>query len=622
MKTCIPLYEASIKGDWKTAKEILDRKPELVRYSITGNGDTALHIAASAKSTKQSEDFLEHLLTYMENKDLELENSSSNTALCLAATAGNVKMVKIMAEKNRALVAITDSEGMTPLYKAALYGNYEVVKYLYENLGGNNWAPQHHSRLLLQCVENNMFDIALKIVKEHPELDSNGSVLGVLARKPDVFAETESDIFKRTFNWVIHPKLQAFEKESKAKALELLRIIWKNISEKRKIEIDDILRGPPDPPPPIMQGDIEKKPVEIWNTVKEPAATIWNNPNAVRKYSSRILFVAAEMGNTRYLVELIRQYPDLIWKVNDKNQSIFHIAVKHRHEGIYNLMYEIGSMKDLITPLKDENDNTMLHLVGKTAKKKQLEDVSRVVALQMQRELLWFKEVEKMIPPSYRKQKNKVGLTPHELFTEEHKELVRQGENWMKDKASQCMVVATLVATIVFAATFTAPGGYNQADVVPYFYRKGTFIVFAVADTISLFSSSTSVLLFLSILTSRYAERDFLESLPIKLMLGLATLFLSITTMMVALSVGFFVLYMKWITLLATLLATMPLLLFAMLQFPLLKDVTRSSYASRHLFRPKKHVLYYENSNSNSRRWFPFTFPFVSSCTSKIMKLL
>lgn len=157
MKTCIPLYEASIKGDWKTAKEILDRKPELVRYSITGNGDTALHIAASAKSTKQSEDFLEHLLTYMENKDLELENSSSNTALCLAATAGNVKMVKIMAEKNRALVAITDSEGMTPLYKAALYGNYEVVKYLYENLGGNNWAPQHHSRLLLQCVENNMF---------------------------------------------------------------------------------------------------------------------------------------------------------------------------------------------------------------------------------------------------------------------------------------------------------------------------------------------------------------------------------------------------------------------------------------------------------------------------------
>lgn len=47
-------------------------------------------------------------------------------------------------------------------------------------------------------------------------------------------------------------------------------------------------------------------------------------------------------------------------------------------------------MKDLITPLKDDNENNMLHLVGKSAKKKRLQDVSGV-ALLMQRELLWFK---------------------------------------------------------------------------------------------------------------------------------------------------------------------------------------------------------------------------------------
>lgn len=101
------------------------------------------------------------------------------------------------------------------------------------------------------------------------------------------------------------------------------------------------------------------------------------------------MFAAAEAGNTKFVVELIRKYPDLIWKVNDNNQSIFHIAVEHRHEGIYNLLYEIGSMKDLITPLKDPKENNMLHLVGKIAKQKRLQDVSGV-ALQMQRELLWF----------------------------------------------------------------------------------------------------------------------------------------------------------------------------------------------------------------------------------------
>ncbi|KAI3722886.1 hypothetical protein L2E82_34065 [Cichorium intybus] len=690
--TGIPLYEASIKGDWKTAKEILDKKRELVRYSITENGETALHVAASAKSTKQVEDFVENLMDYMQKTDLELENNSSNTALCLAAAAGNVKMVKIMVKKNRALVAITGSQGMTPLYMAALFGNYEVVKFLYENsknLRDDCWTPQNRGWLLLKCVETDMFDIALKIVQEHTELSSSGLVLGVLAKKTDVFAETEFNIFKRTFNWIKNPKKQALEKECKAKALELLTIIWKNIAEKPRNEIDAIIRGPPDPPsndkpPPDKQDQtmtllkrisdgIDRMPVQIQtlvkqsaplenrnlvnqpapvenrNLVNQPAPNLVNRPASVeirnvvnqpvpvvrpnvqvrvnssdKKYSSRIIFVAAEMGNTRFIVELIRQYPDLIWKVDDDNRSIFHTAVKHRHEGIYNLLYEIGSMKDLITPLKDKNDNNMLHLVGKSAKKRRLEDVSGV-ALQMQRELLWFKEVEGMIPPSYRERKNKEGLTPHELFTREHKELVKQGEDWMKETASQCMVVAALIATIVFAAAFTVPGGYNQNDGIPFFFKKGTFIVFVVADAISLFSSSASILMFLSILTSRYAERDFLESLPKKLMLGLATLFLSITTMMIAFSVSFFVLYhkqLKWIPILISLFATMPVLLFATLQFPLLKDVFRSTYGSRYLFRPKKQVLYYDNSMSKRRWWFPCTIPYVSSCTSKILKLL
>ncbi|KAJ0564323.1 hypothetical protein HanRHA438_Chr07g0319891 [Helianthus annuus] len=138
--------------------------------------------------------------------------------------------------------------------------------------------------------------------------------------------------------------------EKKDNAMKLLRLIWGYIAKKPKKEIDDILRGPRDV---VMQDD------------KEPVS--------LEKRSN-----------------LIRLYPDLIWKVDDNNQSIFHVAVAHRHEGIYNLLYDIGSMKDLISPLRDRNDNNMLHLVGKCAKQKQLKDVSGV-ALKVQRELLWFK---------------------------------------------------------------------------------------------------------------------------------------------------------------------------------------------------------------------------------------
>nr|KAJ0201902.1 hypothetical protein LSAT_V11C600341260 [Lactuca sativa] len=121
-----------------------------------------------------------------------------------------------------------------------------------------------------------------------------------------------------------------------------------------KKEIDDIIRGPP----------MEVKRQE----------------GIVKIYDSQVLFCAAKAGNTRFIIKLIRSYQDLIWKL---------IAIKRRHANIYNLLYEIGSMKDMITPIKDKNGNNMLHLVSKTAKPKRLENVSGI-ALQMQRELLWF----------------------------------------------------------------------------------------------------------------------------------------------------------------------------------------------------------------------------------------
>ncbi|PWA40442.1 ankyrin repeat-containing domain, PGG domain protein [Artemisia annua] len=619
----IPLYEASINADWKAAKEILRKKPGLIRSSITENGETALHVAVSARRTKRVAEFVQNLVGEMERADLELQNKSYNTALCLAAAAGNLEMVDIMVKKNDTLLTIPGSEGMMPLYMASLFGEHDVAKYLYKKskrLRDNGWNDTNRAWLLQKCVEGDMFDIALKIVKEYPKLatSSDGNVLRILAKKPDAFVEKSSNILWETVNWVftfVFPKKGHPKKDTQA--MELLRIIWKDIAKKPKKAIDDLIRGPADVIKkderlPYVKEDqqlhllkliadhVIKIPTELQKINRGPSANISRTPpmtNGKKTYSSRTLFIAAEMGNTKFIVELIRQYPDLIWKVNDNNQTIFHIAVKHRHEGIYNLLYEIGSMKDLITPLKDENDNNMLHLVGKSAKTKRLQDVSGV-AFQMQRELLWFNEVESMIPPSYRERKNKDGLTPHELFTKEHKDLVAKGEDWMKGTANQCMVVAALIATIVFAAAFTVPGGYNQTDGIPIFKSKVTFMVFVVADAISLFSSAASILMFLSILTSRYAERDFLKSLPKKLMLGLATLFLSITTMTIAFSVSFFVLYynhLRWVPILISLFGVVPVFLFVWLICPLLADVYRSTYGSTYLFRPKKHVLYYEN---------------------------
>ncbi|GKD76543.1 ankyrin repeat-containing domain, PGG domain protein, partial [Tanacetum coccineum] len=130
---CVPLYEASITGDWKSAKIKFDRRPELVRYRITENFETPLHIAVSEKCTKQGEEFVEKLVRLMERDDLELQNGNGETALCIAAVAGNVKMAKMMVKKNEALLTIPDTEGKMPLCKAALFGKHGMIKYLYDS---------------------------------------------------------------------------------------------------------------------------------------------------------------------------------------------------------------------------------------------------------------------------------------------------------------------------------------------------------------------------------------------------------------------------------------------------------------------------------------------------------
>ncbi|XP_035846290.1 uncharacterized protein LOC110942046 isoform X14 [Helianthus annuus] len=370
VKFGVPLYEAAIKGDWKAAKPILDKRPDVIRFAITENYETLLHVAASAESTKAVEEFVINLVTLMDKKDLELQNKNYNTALSLAAAAGNVKTAMIMVKKNPAVAEIPGNNRTMPLYMAALFGKPEMARYLYgisKKMGGDYWSHDNRGWVLQKCVESDIFDLALKIVGDRPELLVKKGlltdVLLALAQKPKAFKGKKLHVVFRIIKsifGVFHVKVRPGEKESEA--LQLLKIIWKSIATMAKTEIADIIRGPP-----LGLG-------------------------AIKSYPSRVLFVAAKMGNTRFIVELIRSYPDLIWKQDDKGKTIFHLAIKRRQEKIYNMLYEIGAMKDLITPIKDKKGNNMLHMVSKSAKQSRFQNVSGV-AFQMQRELLWFKLV-------------------------------------------------------------------------------------------------------------------------------------------------------------------------------------------------------------------------------------
>ncbi|KAF7801358.1 ankyrin repeat-containing protein NPR4-like isoform X2 [Senna tora] len=394
-----------------------------------------------------------------------------------------------------------------------------------------------------------MADLALKVVEEMPkvafERDGNYETgLHILARKPLTSICQSKRYRKRLMRSCL----------KQTQLLDLVRCLWKAF-----LTLDD---------------------GEIMDTIRQP---------------SQVLFNAVEVGNFEFVAELMSTYPDLIWEVDERNRSIIHIAVLHRHASIFNLIHDIGPVKDFIVTFMDEQDNSnLLHLAAKLAPPDRLNIVSGA-AFQMMFELLWFEEVKKIMLPSLIEMKNSEGMTPHQLFTKEHEDLLNKAESWMKRTSNSCMVVSTLITTGVFSAAFSTPGGINDTTKTPNHLHNPPFLIFSISNAIALISSSASILIFLSILMSRYAEGDFYRSLPLKLICGLMALFVSIISMMVAFSSAFFVTFyhgLKWVPDFISVLAFVPIPLFAILLFPLWSDVVYSTYFCRYLFRPTKHMLY------------------------------
>ncbi|XP_017980115.1 PREDICTED: uncharacterized protein LOC18594737 [Theobroma cacao] len=347
------------------------------------------------------------------------------------------------------------------------------------------------------------------------------------------------------------------------------------------------------------------------STALELVSSLWTNVLSktnldVQKeidFPFNLLFEAAELGNYEFLAELLRLYPELIWETDCENRTIFHIAVLHRHVDIFNQIYSIGSIKDVVVAYKIPGNecevwDNMLHLAAKLPSPHRLDMVSGA-ALQMQRELLWFEEVRSVVQPSDRERKGLKGLTPRKLFSRQHEGLLERGEKWMRDTSESCMIVATLITTVVYSAGFSTPGGNDNTKGTPVLINHTLFHVFAVSEAVALSFSITSTLMFLCILTSRYAEEDFLKSLPLKLMAGLATLFISMMAMIVAFSAAFFLAYrdsynhhrLRWVPLLVSAFAFLPAALFVLLQYRLFLDMFHSTCCSRPLFRPRKSMF-------------------------------
>ncbi|KAG6676735.1 hypothetical protein I3842_15G166200 [Carya illinoinensis] len=296
------------------------------------------------------------------------------------------------------------------------------------------------------------------------------------------------------------------------------------------------------------------------------------------KKESAIL-IAAKNGVTEIVDKILELFPVAIHDMNVDKKNIVLLAVENRQPHVYRYLHKRNILVDSVFRKVDKDGNSALHLAAKLGDYKPW--LIPGAALQMQWEIKWYEFVKDSMPPHFFPRCNKAGKTAKDMFTETHQELVNNGGEWLTNTSESCSVVAALIATVAFSTASTFPGGVKQDSGTPTLENQPAFDVFAISSLVALSFSVTSLIMFLSILTSRYQERDFGRDLPRKLLVGLTSLFVSIASILLSFCAGhFFVLKdkLKYAAFPVYTVTCLPITFFAVAQFPLYFDLIWTTF--------------------------------------------
>ncbi|KAF5198656.1 Accelerated cell death, partial [Thalictrum thalictroides] len=228
------------------------------------------------------------------------------------------------------------------------------------------------------------------------------------------------------------------------------------------------------------------------------------------KSGSVSIHLSAQFGRINIIKELLHCCPDLKDLVDRKHRNILHIAIEHQQLPVVRYILKEKKFMSLVNG-RDKDGNTALHqatlnsnpyIANLLVRNKSIDVMAvnrkRLTALDIARS------------QSYQSTEDRKELVLATLlyFGSSHRrfsgrvsmEMLRCGVNqrlmsieWYKDKANTLLVVATLVATVTFAAGFTLPGGY-QSDGMPTFVRQQKFEEFLWWDTMAMVSSTVAVI--------------------------------------------------------------------------------------------------------------------------------
>ncbi|KAL7185570.1 hypothetical protein ACSBR2_027504 [Camellia fascicularis] len=597
------IYIALMREEENKVLQLCEKFQDGPLHVITIHNDTVLHMATYSKQT----DLVLNLLKRVSSDHIHKmthQNGVGNTILHEAATSDKllpaaIEMLRIAPQ----LLNICNKFDETALYRAARFGKLDMFKFLDDEVnricrtvrdvrGGDCKAfyqKKNNDTVLHTSIVVEEFALALFIATKYEYLvgkrDRDGmTALQLLVCNRSAFKSKGGRYFKRLIyscvsieedtnistkgNWEM-PLWEAIRKE-KEKNVMVLRLakflITKDTSWRATKRVEDQYE-----PKTHEYGEETsslREEIEKENEEQKP-------PRSIETTNKRIaetpLFLATKSGCVEIFKEIIQLYPWAVEHIDHKGRTVLHVAIKYRQIEIFKIVEKMEiPMRRLVRKI-DHNHNTILHMVGKKRKDHMPQEMQSA-ALQLRKDMLLFEHVKKICPSHLTKHINSDGHTAEELFARKNKKLCHEAKEWLKRTAEHCSLVAVLIATVAFAAAYTIPGGPNQKTGIPLLLNQPFFSVFTMTDVLSLTFALTSVIIFLSILTSPFRLKDFKQSLPQNLMLGITFLIFSVSMMMLAFAATVILMIHKreqWTKIALYTAAFLPVSIFAFSYLPL-----------------------------------------------------
>ncbi|KAM1701479.1 hypothetical protein ACFXTH_026858 [Malus domestica] len=272
------------------------------------------------------------------------------------------------------------------------------------------------------------------------------------------------------------------------------------------------------------------------------------------------LHFAASKGHLDIMKELLTHCPDCCELVDNKCQNVLHYAIKSGQDRVVYFVLTDPWLSNILLNAKDGNGNAPLHHLARYPRLGMVsllvddkvdimsfnkenvnafdiilaneDNISKAVELE---------NIKKILQSRYGRPGHRV--TSHNndgnKVEEENQGSRDTGESLMKAKDTQ-LVVATLIATVTFAAGFTMPGGYHSEggseQGSPILSRNTAFKVFVITNTLAMAMSSCSVLVLMY--SSIYTKRKYMIQTSDTFYMVVTLTMLALTAMVIAFVAG------------------------------------------------------------------------------------